>query len=233
MSTGSDALLTSLMTVRNGASKPAQRDWTVMVFVSLYLVLLAFFLALNALSTKEEDKIRSALESIDAKFRGPFFEESGVIDVRQRTGEVRVKNDALDDIGVLLHGLAINPDGTDEADGDALRVSVLTHTLFPPQGETLRENQAGLFDSLADILGRPDADMIDTSFMVGVGDAIPKSGRPETDLAAGRASALASALVSRGITATSVAAGLATGDPTTTIVMFKLRRPAARGRITR
>ena len=233
MTTGSDALVTSLMKVRNGTSKPAQRDWTVMVFVSLYLVLLAFFLVLNALSTKEEDKVRTALESIDAKFRGPFYEESGVMDVKKRPGEVRLNNDALDDIGVLLRGLAINPGDKSEADGDTLRVTVLTHTLFPPRGGILRENQAGLFDSLVDVLTRPEADTIDTSFLVGSGDVLPKPDTPTSNLAASRASALATALVSRGVTATSVAAGLTTGDPAMTVLTFKRRRPAAPGQATR
>ena len=148
MATHSDALLARLMAARNGASKPVQRDWTTLVFVSLYLVLLAFFLGLNAASTKEGDKVRKAMESIDARFRGPFYEESGVIDVKERPGVLRTSNDALDDIGVLLRGIALTPGLKTQADGDTLKVSVLTHKLFPPRGSALRDNQSGLFDNV-------------------------------------------------------------------------------------
>jgi hypothetical protein len=228
MATNSDALLASLMAARDGASKPAQRDWTTLVFVSLYLVLLAFFLALNSASTKEEDKVRSALESIDARFRGPFYEESGVIDIKQRPGVLRTSNDALDDIGVLLRGVALMPGAKGEADGDTLRVSVLTHALFPPRGSALRDNQSGLFDSLAEILQRDaGGDPVDTSFVVGTGDALPPPGTPLADLAARRAAALAAALVARGVTPSTIATGLGTGDGVTTVLIFKRRRPPA------
>jgi outer membrane protein OmpA-like peptidoglycan-associated protein len=225
MAANSDALLASLIAARNGVSKPAQRDWTTLVFVSLYLVLLAFFLALNSVSTKEGDKVRSAMESIDARFRGPFYEESGVIDIKQRSGVVRTSNDALDDIGVLLRGIALAPGLKGQADGDTLRVSVLTHTLFPPRGNALRENQSGVFETLAEILQRGDSDAVDTSFVVGTGDALPRPGTPAADLAARRAAALSAALTSRGVAPSTVAAGVGTEDAVTTVLTFKRRRP--------
>jgi len=227
MATHSDALLASLMAARDGAPKPAQRDWTTLVFVSLYLVLLAFFLVLNAASTKEEDKVRSAMESIDARFRGPFYEESGVIDVKQRPGVLRTSNDALDDIGVLLRGIALTPGLKGQADGDTLKVSVLTHKLFAPRDGDLRANQAGLFDSLAEILMRSDEDgPVDTSFIVGTGESLPKPGTPAATLAARRAASLQQALVSRGVVPSTIAAGIGTEDAVTTVLTFKRRRSA-------
>ncbi len=228
MATESDALLSSLITARNGSSKPVQRDWTTMVFVSLYLVLLAFFLVLNALSTKEESKVRMVLESIDAKFRGPFYVENGVIDVTQRPGVVRVKNDALDEIGVLLRGIAIDPDANVDTNGDILRVTIRTHVLFAPTSATLRSNQSGLLDTLADILQRSDGgETVDTGLMINTGAALLKPGTAAADLAARRAASLSAALVSRGVAATTVAAGLNTGNSTTTLMTFKRRRPTS------
>ena len=227
MATHSDALLARLMAARNGASKPVQRDWTTLVFVSLYLVLLAFFLGLNAASTKEGDKVRKAMESIDARFRGPFYEESGVMDVKERPGVLRTSNDALDDIGVLLRGIALTPGLKTQADGDTLKVSVLTHKLFPPRGSALRDNQSGLFDSLAEILTGSDGDgPVDTSFVIGTGDKLPQAGTQAATLAARRAASLEAALVSRGVTPSTVAAGIGTEDAVTTVVTFKRRHPA-------
>ena len=230
----SDALMASLIAARDEASKPVQRDWTTTVFVSLYLVLLAFFLVLNALSTKEENKVRLVLESIDAKFRGPFYVDSGVIDVKHRNGVIRIKNDALDDIGVLLRGIAIIAGGTGEQDGDVLHVTVSTHKLFPPRAATVRAKQSGLLESLADILQKGDSgDPIDTSIVVGTGPRLPETGASEAVLAAKRAAALSMALTSRGVATSTVSAGLGTGDATMTVLTFKRRRAPASDQGTR
>ena len=223
----SDALMASLVAARDEASKPVQRDWTTTVFVSLYLVLLAFFLVLNALSTKEESKVRVVLESIDAKFRGPFYADSGVIDVQHRNGVIRIKNDALDDIGVLLRGIAIISGGDGEADGDVLHVTVSTHKLFPPRAAVIRSKQNGLLDSLAEILRQGESgDPIDTSIVVETGPQLPAANAPNEDLSARRAAALSDALTSRSVPTSTVSAGLGTGDATMTVLTFKRRRQA-------
>ncbi len=225
MSNNSEALMANLLAVRNEASRTAQRDWTTTVFVSLYLVLLAFFLVLNALSTKEENKVRKVMESIDAKFRGPFYVDSGVMDVKQRPGVIRIKNDSLDDIGVLLRGIALNPGVSGEIDGSVLNVTVLTHTIFPPRAAAIRDLRDGLLDNLADILQKTESsDPIDTSIVVDAGPELPKVGAPASELAARRAAAISAALTVRGVQASTISAGIGTGDASTLVLTFKRRR---------
>jgi len=63
--------------------------------------------------------------------------------------------------------------------------------------------------------------------MINTGAALLKPGTAAADLAARRAASLSAALVSRGVAATTVAAGLSTGDSTTTLMTFKRRRPTS------
>ena len=52
--------------------RPRMSDPSVVVFLSLYLLLLAFFILLNSLSQPVAERIDAALGSIDATFRSPL-----------------------------------------------------------------------------------------------------------------------------------------------------------------
>lgn len=204
-------------------------DGTTVVFVSLYLVLLAFFVMLSAISTTEEQKVRRTLDSVKATFRGPFYDDSGLIDIATRQGVTRTSNDALDDIGVLLAGLALGGPAKRQSAGDRLAVDFLTHDLFPPRRDAPRGETLALISELGEILASLDEESrIDVTFLIG--RALERDGgQPEAiALQTRRAARFIDALTATGAKPGAFSAGLTPGDPARARLVFQahLAEPA-------
>lgn|GEM_PF-864855 len=101
--------LFNVMKVRNGAERVAQQDQYIdqqrpvpdtgpLMFLSLFLLLLAFFILLTAISTREETKSRRVLSSVAATFKTQVIPDNTAQILISTIGPVPEPEEVIDDI---------------------------------------------------------------------------------------------------------------------------------------
>lgn len=122
--------------------------------LSLYLLLLAFFILLQSISTFEDQRAGKVMEGVNRSF--PSFLKSGTVGGdRMTSGGLADGAEASAQLGPLFEAyFALSPTAR-MTPADSYRVNVPLSDLFVDQGEALNP-RAGLFlEQLADILLRP------------------------------------------------------------------------------
>jgi len=136
----------------NNSFKTKQKDQGPVLFLSLFLLLLAFFILLNSLTTLEETKTRAVLSSVSATFQttkpadisvqilistlGPVPEPEEVIDELQRLWVTAIP---------LTKSEVITP-------GREMEMTLQVNDLYLGGEATLRADRKGLLDATADAL---------------------------------------------------------------------------------
>ncbi len=126
-----------------------ERDHNLVAMLSLYLLLLAFFILLNALSRLESDRTRTVIESINEAFDGRVQAPSSV-------EPFSAALDPLDEAAALLQELrrlfdSMLPAVSSEAAADSpvLRLELSAEALFPTGGARIRNGRAPLLAQIA------------------------------------------------------------------------------------
>jgi hypothetical protein len=168
--------------------------------LTVELLLLAFFIVLNAVSNIETTKTRSVLESVRAAF--------GAAPVEQVQPEPQSAEEVLADleqqIAALARAVGAPAPGTPSQD-DALWIDLPLAAFFRPGEDRINTAQARLVERLAALLARtPAGSVYEVAVLRGTADAA--GGDPT--LRARQAGAVAAALRSRIEPRGSVAAGL-------------------------
>lgn len=207
--------------------------------LSLYLLLLAFFILLNSLTHPDESRSREVIRSVQQAF------DHEVLALRLRgtqNAESGVALAAAAAVEELLGALA-----GDQADVETRRVAgstVLTieidvEPLFPRDGTALLDATERLLDGVATAVRRQAerAIVIETEILHGLEvlrDVVPGLESPGW-LAAQRAGALVRALAERGLPAERLAAGVLPGKPGRLQILFRFydreSRPADPGTV--
>jgi hypothetical protein len=135
---------------RNPAAASAQ------ALLSLYLLLLAFFILLQSISTFEEQRAGEVMEGVNRSF--PSFLRSGTVGGdRMARGGLAEGAEASARLGPLFEAyFTLSPTASMTA-ADRYRVAVPLADLFAGQGEALNPHIDAFLDQLADILQRPPA----------------------------------------------------------------------------
>ncbi len=208
---------------------PRQGGGTVALFLSLYLVLLAFFILLVALSDGVSRKSREILDGLNSQFA---------------TGDTGRPTRFVSDLGSVVSPAEFmdHVTGVYEAAIPAARIRVLSpgrlmeldvhvDSLFDHDTEILRPAQRRAFAELVAALSSPPPGLryvVEASF--GVAD--PEALMPVTDSRAlRRAAIVARAFAEEGAPPGSVVAALETGDPLQVRLIFRVQSlaPMARG----
>ena len=135
---------------RNPAAASAQ------ALLSLYLLLLAFFILLQSISTFEDQRAGEVMEGVNRSF--PSFLRSGTVGGdRMARGGLAEGAEASARLGPLFEAyFTLSPTASMIA-ADRYRVAVPLADLFAGQGEALNPRIDAFLDQLADILQRPPA----------------------------------------------------------------------------
>jgi len=200
------------------------RSGTVVVFLSLFLLVLAFFIVLVAISTVEQGKSKAVLNSVSATFtpvdpsalnRTDFTAKEGVVLAGQPFQEriTGLFSTALQVARIEV----VKP-------GRLMRAVLPQDAIFVDGEETVRDSLRPFMDRVAAALGaRPPGMRFDMEFIIGTPD--PASGLPTgRTLETARAGAFARAMVGRGAPPDSIAVGLAPVPSRDVTLRFYTRR---------
>lgn len=210
----------------------AQNDAGTITFLSLFLLLLAFFILLNALSTIEETKTREVLTSVAATFRSVVDSDTQaqiLVSDLGPTPEAHEVLDALEQLWVTSVPITRVERLTG---GQVMQLTIPVNELFLGGQPVLRADRDPLIDSTALVLARKaGATLTEVQIVFGVEARPEMLSPPESQLAAERAGKVAAAFVDHGTPEDRIGVGLRDGDPKLMRIRFEIR-DAARAQVT-
>ncbi|MAZ34348.1 MULTISPECIES: flagellar motor protein MotB [Thalassospira] len=187
----------------------------VALFLALYLLLLAFFILLNTISTFEEVKTREVQESLSSAFAAILPPTTSLQTVTSIEGPVVAAEDTQDKLGSLFQTAikvvrvqVIQP-------GTLMEVIMHVEQLFDPNSILIRERQNEFMDQLAEVLADESGYASYEMEMV-MGSEVGSKGTVEIEnnLQIGRAGAFARDLIDRGAPENNLYVGIDPGaDP--------------------
>lgn len=185
------------------------KDRTSQIFVSLYLLMIAFFMVMNAVSNQVTAKADAVMESVYTTFRKTHAPNSDEIDLLA-SAKLDIHSDEFyEAVQGLLAGLLDFPGTFASQGGDVLEAELVPSVLFPRGKVNVRPDQTLFLNSLADFLKKEDASeerTVEIRFSAPLQTLL--SSAPEQELVVLRAAAFARELEDRGVPARSISAGL-------------------------
>ena len=201
-------------------------DPTISLFVSLYVILLAFFIVMNVISNQTTARALAVLDSVGRAFERPFpfpAEHPGFLPSAPHPA---IDTTFLADAGALVSALEGVRRSHPAEGGDVLFASFDVHRLFFERSARLSEQAAPFLRALAALLaGAAPGERREAIFYFGTdGDA--------GGLAYARADALARALEEAGAPAGSIGVGLAPDRRRRQVELRLASAPWARSRVS-
>ncbi|HYD67468.1 hypothetical protein [Azospirillum sp.] len=206
----------------------ASGNGSIVLLLSLFLLLLVFFIMLNAQSVQQVSRVKAVLASVERSF-------DFVIDPRLRDGNDPVASrtgtvfavERLNGVGDLFATTVAVAKVTTVTPGALMEVRLDADELFEPGTATLRRDRAGLLDRVAESLRKElPGERIELDYLVALSPDRPS--QPPGPIE--RAAALARDLVARGVPAESVTIGIERGAPGASRFLFTIRSTDERAR---
>jgi len=197
--------------------------------LSLFLLLLVFFIVLNAQAERKADRTQAVLASLETRY--PVFTihprlREGHEPVASRSGTVFAA-DRLEGLGDLFATAIAVSKVTVVTPGRLLEVRLPADSLFVPGTARLRTDRHGLIDRVIDSLRRPPAGgRLEVEAFL----AIDEGGHSQPPGPVQRSAALARALTGGGAPAGSVSVGIERGLPGTARLQFSLHPDAGKAK---
>jgi hypothetical protein len=214
-------------TARTSPVRAASGNGSLVLLLSLFLLLLVFFIMLNAQSVQQASRVKAVLASVERSF-------DFVIDPRLRDGRDPVASrtgtvfavERLNGVGDLFATTVAVAKVTTVTPGALMEVRLDAGELFEPGTATLRRDRAGLLDRVAESLRKElSGERIELDYLVALSPDAPS--QPPGPIE--RAAALARDLVARGVPAESVTIGIERGAPGASRFLFSIRATDERG----
>ena len=210
----------------------ARNDSGNIIFLSLFLLLLAFFILLNALATIEETKSRKVLSSVAATFRSLVDADTTAQILISDLGpapEVYEVMDALEQLWVT----AVPVTRVDRLTrGQVMQMTLPVNELFLGGEPVLRGDRDALFDRTSLLLRlKTAASHVEMQIVFGVREGEDARSASGGRLALERAGTIASLLSRFGAPDDRLSVGLRDGDPKEMRIRFEVR-DADRAQVT-
>ncbi|MTI11238.1 hypothetical protein [Curvivirga aplysinae] len=222
-----------------GAPKVKGKDMGPIMFLSLFLLLLAFFILLNTLSTFEEAKARKVIKSVTSTFKTELINETKAQIMISTVGPVPEANRVINDVEKLWVTAVPIAEVETLRDGSVMQMTVPTREIFVVGEIALRADRLDLIRDTAAILEKPfEGNVLELQFMLGVDSlerlktTLPKIVGTEVDetvnpeeinldepdednrsLAFARTGVVAQQLITEGAPKSGISIGLMHGDP--------------------
>lgn len=192
-------------------SAPFQ-DRTVWIFISLYLILIAFFMVMNAISNQETARADAVIESLNTTFKNAFEARGETINFLQQPKTTAPNDEFVGSIEALQASIFALEDRFPSPGGNRFVVRIPTVLLFAGQSTKLRPDRVNVLEQLAELIAsaRP-GEHRELTFFFGLGDG--GAGPVVRRRALMRAGDLARNFTKLGVPRGSVAAGINAGNP--------------------
>jgi len=198
-----------------------------LIFLSLFLLLLAFFILLNALATIEETKARKVLTSVATTFRSVVDSKTQAQILISDLGPTPQANEVLDALQQLWITSAPIAKVEKLTRGQIMELTLPVNELFLGGKAILRADREPLFDRTSLLLGLgSNGGATEVRVMLGVTRDQGILSTPEGRLAVDRAGKIAAALVDHETPEDRVIVGVQESDPKKLRVQFEIRDPA-------
>lgn len=209
-----------------------RRDPNIVAMLSLYLLLLAFFILLNTLSKLEEDRTRVVLESVNAAFNGRVESIASVKPYSAALGPLQDAAALMADLSRLFDQTVPAVRTQVAADGPVLRLELDATALFRSGRVDLQAGRGLLLSRLSEALlsERNSTLFYELELLHGV----PEKGIRTVAQAADRSleirrmGVLVSELVERDLPAERLSVGLVPGRPGVVQVVVRIFQEAPR-----
>jgi hypothetical protein len=212
--------------VRGGAEAPVPGESNAiavqLLSLSLFLLLLVFFIVLNAQADRHAGRTHAVLSSLENRY--PTFAihprlREGHDPVASRSGTV-LAADRVEGMGELFASTVAVSKVTVVTPGRLVEVRLPADGLFVPGSARLRTDRYGLIDRVVDSLRRPrEGERLEVDALLAIDDSVPS--QPPGPVQ--RAASLARALVTGGAPPESVSVGIERGEAGSARLLFSLR----------
>lgn len=200
----------------NNSSNPS-KDASQILFLSLFLLLLAFFILLNSLATIEETRSRKVMTSVAATFSAITAPDTDARIVIADLGPAAEPERLLDAMKQLWVTSVAVVEVETLTPRRIMQITMPSNELFLGGEAELRRDRHALFERLARLLAiRADGFAHEIELVHG-------RGATAAGLPVRRAVALAQALVARGAPDEAISVGIREADPKTIRMRFMFR----------
>ncbi|HYG89298.1 MAG TPA: hypothetical protein VD978_23910 [Azospirillum sp.] len=197
----------------------AAGNGSIVLLLSLFLLLLVFFIVLNAQSVQAVSRVKAAMGSLERSFHVDPRLRDGDDPVASRAGTVFAA-ERLNGVGDLFATAISVAKVTTVSPGQLMEVRLAADELFEPGTADVRRDRQGLIDRVTDGLRESRAgEHIELDALL----AISPSGPGQAPGPIERAGAFARTLVANGAPAERVTVGIERGEPGTARLLFSIR----------
>lgn len=203
-------------------SKPGPvQDTGPILFLGLFLLLLAFFILLNALATREEIRTRAVINSLILTFQAPELEAPSKEVFISALAPVPEPEDLVDEFERLWVASIPLLKVTRLSQGRTMEVVMPTNELFVGPGADLRTDRVTLFVNTAKALAfKADGFVNELEFVFGAPKGLRTSGE---SVQVARAAAIARELIANGAPPDTVTVGTQRGEARRIRMRFHVR----------
>jgi hypothetical protein len=202
----------------------SQSNGSTILFLGLYLLVLAFFILLVTISSFEEVKSRAVMNSLTSTFSSILPPTSDLTKFASKEGDI-LAGQVFQSQMTELFSTAVQVIKVEIVQpGRLMRAVLASDSLFFPATTKIREARFPLLDRIvATLSGRPPGLRYEMQFVIGSsyaeGISLPIGGTLETS----RASVFVRDMLSRGAPPDSLSVGLKPGNPDTITLWFHVR----------
>jgi len=196
----------------------------VSLFLSLFLLVLAFFILLVAISTVEDVKSNAVMDSLTSTFAKSQLNVSNPTEYTAKDGDILAGHQFQDQVTSLFATTLQVAKVEIVRPGQFMRVSVPTESMFAKEDAELRPVVIPLLDRLvASLSGRPPGLHFDMEFVMGVDYTSTGELPTGQTLEMSRARGVAEELAGRGVPPDAISIGLREGNLDTVTINFYVR----------
>ncbi|MCF6216545.1 MAG: flagellar motor protein MotB [Emcibacter sp.] len=205
-------------------AKKKKSDDTTGLFVSLYLIVLAFFVVMNSISNQDQNKVDAATESVTRAFKNPFEPEADFVDVAANE-EAVTPNDEFHDQILGVFASLVGFDGKFATKGgDVVRVQFNPNDLFMDNSSEFQPNQQPFLKQLSFFLaGGRSSERREINFVISSGMSLPQGPRYWQDLTILRAGAFVHKLTQMNVAENQMSIGVVKGPKEQVTLTFHNR----------
>ncbi len=197
-------------------SRALPRNPMLLQVLSVYLLLLAFFVLLNSLSAPEQDRLRAVKGSLSETFAASGEPARESRQLSSSMGNIIASAGFLDRIGSLVRTELAFAKIRDVTPGRLMEISMGTHELFRGATVSIDPLYRPTIEAMATALRQPrQGARYEIEILVG------KDG--DQDLPGARSAYLATVFTAAGVPRRSVAAGVEHGSPGVVTLRFRVR----------
>lgn len=195
-----------------------------LLFLSLFLLLLAFFILINSMSTFELHKSRAVIDSLTSTFQNPENLDATSEIFVSSIGSVPQPEDIVEEVERLWTTAISVTQITKITPGRSLQLKFPANELFIDAEIELRSDRIQLMNNIASVLATKAVGFVsELEFVVGSGQDTPKGLGAGSSIEIDRAALFAESLLANGAPQDTIAVGVRRGDAEDIRIRFFVR----------